>query len=80
MTRPPDLRDPDRRRALRHAATTARRGDTVVIAGKGHETGQTVAGVTVAFDDRAVVREELAALTASSAASSGTSTASEAAR
>ena len=82
MQRPPDLRDPDRRRALRHAAATARRGDTVVIAGKGHETGQTVAGVTVTFDDRAVVREELAALTASSAAASAASVAatSEAAR
>jgi UDP-N-acetylmuramyl tripeptide synthase len=31
----------------------------VVIAGKGHETGQTAATVTVPFDDRAVAREEL---------------------
>ena len=64
MARPPDLQDPDRRRALRHAVATACPGDTVVIAGKGHETGQTGPAGTVAFDDRAVVSEELAALVA----------------
>jgi UDP-N-acetylmuramoyl-L-alanyl-D-glutamate--2,6-diaminopimelate ligase len=36
-------------------------GDVVLIAGKGHETGQTIAGMTLPFDDRAVAREELEA-------------------
>ena len=35
-------------------------GDLIVIAGKGHETGQTAAGKTVPFDDRQVAREALA--------------------
>ncbi len=50
----------DRRAAIRAAVAMARTGDTVVIAGKGHETGQEIAGVTHPFDDR---DELLAALT-----------------
>ena len=38
----------------------ARAGDIVLVAGKGHETGQEVDGVVHPFDDRDVVREELA--------------------
>jgi UDP-N-acetylmuramoyl-L-alanyl-D-glutamate--2,6-diaminopimelate ligase len=49
----------DRRAAIRAAVHAARRGDVVVIAGKGHETGQTVNGVTTPFDDRVVAAEEL---------------------
>ncbi len=52
----------DRRAAIRYALSGARAGDTVVIAGKGHETGQTVGAVTRPFDDRVVAREELEAL------------------
>ncbi|MGQ0824063.1 MAG: UDP-N-acetylmuramoyl-L-alanyl-D-glutamate--2,6-diaminopimelate ligase [Actinomycetota bacterium] len=52
----------DRRLAIRAALADARAGDVVVIAGKGHETGQTALGVTRPFDDRAVAREELEAL------------------
>lgn len=52
----------DRRRAIRRALGDAAAGDVVVVAGKGHETGQTARGVTVPFDDRVVAREELEAL------------------
>jgi UDP-N-acetylmuramoyl-L-alanyl-D-glutamate--2,6-diaminopimelate ligase len=47
----------DRRLAIAHAVDWARRGDVVVVAGKGHESGQTSGGVTRPFDDR----QELAA-------------------
>jgi UDP-N-acetylmuramoyl-L-alanyl-D-glutamate--2,6-diaminopimelate ligase len=51
----------DRRIAIRAALSAARPGDVVVIAGKGHEAGQTIGGVTTPFDDRVVAREELEA-------------------
>jgi UDP-N-acetylmuramoyl-L-alanyl-D-glutamate--2,6-diaminopimelate ligase len=54
-------RDPDRRAAIGSALGLARAGDVVVIAGKGHETTQTVAGEVRPFDDRAVARELLEA-------------------
>ena len=50
----------DRRLAIRHAVTSATAGDVVVVAGKGHETGQEVHGVVHPFDDREVLREEIA--------------------
>lgn len=46
----------DRREAIDHAVAWARPGDVVLIAGKGHEAGQTSHGQTRPFDDR----EELA--------------------
>ncbi len=42
----------DRRAAIRAAVAAARTGDAVVIAGKGHELGQDVAGVVHPFSDR----------------------------
>ncbi|OUZ09527.1 UDP-N-acetylmuramoyl-L-alanyl-D-glutamate--2,6-diaminopimelate ligase [Aeromicrobium sp. PE09-221] len=51
-----------RRAAIAEALSMARAGDTVVIAGKGHERGQEIAGVVHPFDDREVVRECLEAL------------------
>jgi UDP-N-acetylmuramoyl-L-alanyl-D-glutamate--2,6-diaminopimelate ligase len=56
--------DPDRRSAIRRAVALAEAGDVVVIAGKGHEQGQEISGNVHPFDDRAVVREALAALRA----------------
>jgi UDP-N-acetylmuramoyl-L-alanyl-D-glutamate--2,6-diaminopimelate ligase len=50
----------DRRAAIAEAVRRAGAGDVVLIAGKGHETGQEIAGVTHPFDDRVVAREELA--------------------
>jgi len=47
---------PDRRMAIRHAIERARPGDTVLIAGKGHETTQEIDGHVSNFDDRTVAR------------------------
>jgi UDP-N-acetylmuramoyl-L-alanyl-D-glutamate--2,6-diaminopimelate ligase len=52
----------DRRLAIRSALAAAQHGDVVVIAGKGHETGQDQGGTVTPFDDRVVAREELEAL------------------
>jgi UDP-N-acetylmuramoyl-L-alanyl-D-glutamate--2,6-diaminopimelate ligase len=54
--------EPDRRRAIERAVTGARPGDVVVIAGKGHETTQTIGDTVRPFDDRQVARATLAAL------------------
>ena len=51
--------DPDRRSAIARAIALADEGDVVVIAGKGHEQGQDVAGVVMPFDDREVVRDAI---------------------
>jgi UDP-N-acetylmuramoyl-L-alanyl-D-glutamate--2,6-diaminopimelate ligase len=59
---PGALRISDRRAAIERAIGEARGGDVVVIAGKGHETYQEVAGgVKLPFDDREVAREALRA-------------------
>jgi UDP-N-acetylmuramoyl-L-alanyl-D-glutamate--2,6-diaminopimelate ligase len=55
---------PDRREAIRHALSMAKAGDTVVIAGKGHETYQVIGNQTFDFDDRVVARELLDELAA----------------
>ena len=51
--------DLDRRSAIEAAIAGAGAGDVVVIAGKGHEQGQEVAGVVHPFDDREVARAAL---------------------
>ena len=50
----------DRAKAIRAALQLACAGDTVLIAGKGHETYQEIAGRMTHFDDREIVREALA--------------------
>ncbi|SMC59671.1 UDP-N-acetylmuramoylalanyl-D-glutamate--2,6-diaminopimelate ligase [Fulvimarina manganoxydans] len=50
----------DRRQAIRTAIAQSRAGDTVVVAGKGHETGQTIAGTVHPFSDHAEVRAAIA--------------------
>ncbi|BBX16044.1 UDP-N-acetylmuramoyl-L-alanyl-D-glutamate--2,6-diaminopimelate ligase [Mycolicibacterium duvalii] len=52
----------DRRAAIAHAVGWARPGDIVVIAGKGHESGQTSRGQTRPFDDRVELAAALDAL------------------
>ena len=49
----------DRRAAIRLAVSLAADGDVLVVAGKGHETGQEVHGTVHPFDDREVLLEEL---------------------
>jgi UDP-N-acetylmuramoyl-L-alanyl-D-glutamate--2,6-diaminopimelate ligase len=55
----PDAVLVDRREAITEVLGEARPGDVVVIAGKGHETGQQFATVTHPFDDRIVAAEIL---------------------
>ena len=52
----------DRRKAIAYAISQASPGDIVIVMGKGHESGQEIAGVIHEFDDRAVLAEEIANL------------------
>lgn len=52
---------PDRAEAIDHAVAMAKAGDTVLIAGKGHEDCQEIAGVKYPFSDREQVLAALAA-------------------
>ncbi len=47
----------DRRRAISLALDSAKPGDSLLIAGKGHEGYQEFSDTVVPFDDRQVVRE-----------------------
>jgi UDP-N-acetylmuramoyl-L-alanyl-D-glutamate--2,6-diaminopimelate ligase len=52
----------DRREAIEHAVGWARDGDVVLVAGKGHEAGQTSRGQTRPFDDRGELARALEVL------------------
>jgi UDP-N-acetylmuramoyl-L-alanyl-D-glutamate--2,6-diaminopimelate ligase len=54
--------EPDRAAAIAQAVSLAAPGDVIVVAGKGHETGQYVAGAVLPFDDRQVTASALAQL------------------
>jgi len=51
--------EPDRAAAIGQAVSIAAAGDVIVVAGKGHETGQYVAGRVLPFDDREVTASAL---------------------
>jgi UDP-N-acetylmuramoyl-L-alanyl-D-glutamate--2,6-diaminopimelate ligase len=51
--------EPDRHLAIRQALDSARAGDIVVIAGKGHETYQEIEGKRLPFDDVVEARRAL---------------------
>jgi UDP-N-acetylmuramoyl-L-alanyl-D-glutamate--2,6-diaminopimelate ligase len=51
---------PDRAAAIEAAIAAAGKGDVVLIAGKGHETGQYLGGAVIEFDDRVVAAQALA--------------------
>ena len=61
-TNPELVVNADRRRAIHHAIAGARRGDIVLVAGKGHEAYQEVRGERRPFSDAAVATEALRAL------------------
>lgn len=52
----------DRAEAIRHAVSLLSNGDTLIVAGKGHEEGQIVGSVTLPFSDHEQVRAALAGL------------------
>ena len=56
MSAKPHYRIADRRAAIAQALEMARLGDTILLAGKGHETYQVVGTTKEPFDEREVVR------------------------
>jgi UDP-N-acetylmuramoyl-L-alanyl-D-glutamate--2,6-diaminopimelate ligase len=56
----PHLRIPDRLTAIHRALDQARPGDTILLAGKGHETYQVLGRERVPFDEREIVEKAVA--------------------
>jgi UDP-N-acetylmuramoyl-L-alanyl-D-glutamate--2,6-diaminopimelate ligase len=52
---------PDRKEAIRYAIAHAEAGDTILLAGKGHETYQLIDGVKIPFSEREIAEEALRA-------------------
>jgi UDP-N-acetylmuramoyl-L-alanyl-D-glutamate--2,6-diaminopimelate ligase len=59
--------EPDRAAAISYACSLAGAGDVIVVAGKGHETGQYVGGSVLPFDDMAVTASAMRRLALESA-------------
>ncbi|MBI4843326.1 MAG: UDP-N-acetylmuramoyl-L-alanyl-D-glutamate--2,6-diaminopimelate ligase [Nitrospirae bacterium] len=55
--------EPDRRAAINEAVSAAKAGDTVIVAGKGHEDYQEIKGVRHPFSDKEVLRDVLRKIT-----------------
>ena len=53
----PHYRIPDRRAAIGQALELARKGDTILLAGKGHETYQVIGTEKLPFDEREIIRQ-----------------------
>ncbi|MBO2534456.1 UDP-N-acetylmuramoyl-L-alanyl-D-glutamate--2,6-diaminopimelate ligase [Rummeliibacillus suwonensis] len=51
--------EPNRKKAIQNAINSCKSGDILVIAGKGHEEGQIVAGKILPFSDEKVIKEIL---------------------
>ena len=47
----------NRRQAIEFALSKARRGDVVLLAGKGHETYQIIGNEKIHFDEREIIKE-----------------------
>jgi UDP-N-acetylmuramoyl-L-alanyl-D-glutamate--2,6-diaminopimelate ligase len=62
MGQTPHLRIVDRRQAIARAVSIARPDDTILLAGKGHETYQVVGGEKLPFDEREIVTAAVKAL------------------
>jgi UDP-N-acetylmuramoyl-L-alanyl-D-glutamate--2,6-diaminopimelate ligase len=62
MGRTPHLRIVDRRAAIARAIAIARPDDTILLAGKGHETYQVIGTERLPFDERDVVADAVQAL------------------
>ena len=53
----------DRKEAIKIATLLAKKGDIILIAGKGHETYQEINDVRIHFDDKEIVTEMLKSMT-----------------
>lgn len=51
------LKIPDREKALFYAVSHAKKGDIIIIAGKGHETYQEMKGIRYHLDDKEIIQK-----------------------